>query len=216
MPRFMLQDIKRFVLDLLFPLSCVGCGAHDMLLCASCRNSIPILTKLVEHPSPHLNLIIIAGNYEHPLLKELIKLYKFHGVTALAEPLAGIMGRALAVFPVQTAPVLVPIPLHWKRARARGYNQSELLAKHIAQNRDASVQNLLRRTKATRSQAKLGRAERLKNVVGVFRCVEAVPSEVLLIDDIATTFATLESAAGELKKHGAKHVAALVIAKNSP
>lgn len=212
----MFKKLTKFVLDLLFPLSCTGCGAHDTLLCASCLNGIPILTKLVEHPTPNLDYIIIAGSYEHPLLKELIKLYKFHGVTALAEPLAGIMGRALAVFPVQTAPVLVPIPLHWKRARARGYNQSELLAKRLAQNRGTRMQNLLKRTKATRSQAKLGRAERLKNVVGAFRCIGDAPAEVMLIDDIATTFATLESAAGELKKNGAKHIAALVIAKNSP
>lgn len=211
-----MKKIITFLLDLLFPLSCVGCGAHDTLLCSSCLNSIPILTKLVEHPTPHLDFVIIAGNYEQPLLKELIKLYKFQGVTALAEPLAGIMSRALAVFPVQATPALVPVPLHWKRARARGYNQSELLAKHIAKNRGTSVQNLLKRTKATRSQAKLGRAERLKNVVGAFRCSGDAPIEIMLIDDIATTFATLESAAGELKKHGAKHVAALVIAKNNP
>ncbi|MBI4090995.1 MAG: ComF family protein [Candidatus Komeilibacteria bacterium] len=211
----MLASIQKTILDLLFPLSCIGCGAHDSLVCAGCLNSIPLLIKLVEHPTPHLDFVIIAGNYEHPLLKELVTLYKFHGVTELAEPLAGIMGRALAVFPVQTAPVLVPVPLHWKRARARGYNQSELLARRLAENRGCNTQNLLRRVKATRSQAKLGRTERLKNVAGVFRGIGAVPTEVMLIDDIATTFATLESAAGELKKHGAKHVGGLVIAKNN-
>jgi ComF family protein len=113
--------------------------------------------------------------------------------------------------------VLVPIPLHARRERARGYNQSMLLAAAIAAAiPDLTVVRALIRRRPTRSQTKLDRPARRANVTGAFalRNGGAVAGRhVILVDDVVTTGATLEAAASALRGAGPAAIGALVAAR---
>ena len=112
---------------------------------------------------------------------------------------------------------IIPVPLHPKKQRARGYNQSELLARQLARRLGIAVDTVsLVRCRDTISQTKLGRKGRLENMVGAFYCArpENVKGKIiLLIDDVATTGATLEGCAVALRQAGAKRVLAYTFAR---
>ena len=144
---------------------------------------------------------------------------KYEGVRVLAEPLA----RLLAEHWFQqelSAEVVVAVPLHLRRERQRGYNQSRLLAAEFADKTGLSlVDGALQRTRATRAQVGLGVEERWTNVQAAFAirdtaAVQAlVGRHVLLIDDVCTTGATLESCAQALLRAGANTVRALTVTR---
>ncbi len=111
---------------------------------------------------------------------------------------------------------MTPLPLDWRRRWARGFNQSELLAREVARRWGAPLARPVRRTRATAPQAGLTRAERRVNVGGAFavRRPEAVRGlRVLLIDDVLTTGATASACAGALKRAGARSVTILTLAR---
>ncbi|MPN63343.1 hypothetical protein SDC9_211101 [bioreactor metagenome] len=109
--------------------------------------------------------------------------------------------------------IVVPVPLHRRRLRKRGYNQSELLARHICKREGLRLEaGALRRIKDTTSQTHKHKQERMKNVFAAFVVVspDAVKDKtILLIDDVITTGATLGECALMLKHYGAKRVYAL-------
>ena len=110
--------------------------------------------------------------------------------------------------------VLCPVPLHWSRRFSRGFNQADLLASIVSSATGIPVQPLLRRTRATGFQAHRGRAQRLTAVRRAFRLRQCapLPHAVILIDDLATTGATLDACALELKRGGVKWVEGWVVA----
>ena len=124
----------------------------------------------------------------------------------------------------ETAPwdLVVPVPLHWRRRLARGFNQAERIARPLAACLGVAYGSALRRRRATRAQARLGRAERLANPAGAFavrhspfpgRRLRLDGARVLLVDDVATTGATLEAAARALRVAGAESVTAVAVAR---
>jgi ComF family protein len=118
------------------------------------------------------------------------------------------------------ADLVVPVPLSVGRQRERGYNQSELIARELADLGvlPAPVATALIRHRDTRPQVELQRAERLTNVRGAFACPQPnliAAQRVLLVDDVSTTGATLEACAVPLIEAGAARVMALVVAKSS-
>ncbi|ALM09954.1 MAG TPA: hypothetical protein DEB30_02820 [Candidatus Peribacter riflensis] len=109
--------------------------------------------------------------------------------------------------------VLCPVPLHWARRFQRGFNQSELLARVVARERGLTVLPLLKRRRWTGSQMKRTREERLTGVQGAFCCTtDHPPAHVVLIDDLSTTGATLESCARALREAGVFSVEGWVVA----
>ena len=113
--------------------------------------------------------------------------------------------------------VLVPVPLHPRRLRSRGYNQSELLARALSKKLGMEMdQRLLARTRNTPPQVSASREDRRDNVQGSFRCDGRVDKRpVILVDDVATTGSTLMACAGALKDAGAASVWGLVLARDS-
>lgn len=100
-------------------------------------------------------------------------------------------------------PVLIPIPLHWKRYWKRGFNQSEELAKAISSVTKIPTHNSLRRIRNTKTQTRLARKERLSNLKGAF-VLRKIPQHfrsAILVDDVFTTGSTADACAAELKKH---------------
>ncbi|MFQ5933647.1 MAG: ComF family protein [Dehalococcoidia bacterium] len=150
------------------------------------------------------------------VIREAVHSLKYRNIRALAQELALFMAEALedGAF----APdLLVPVPLHPKRLRERGYNQSELLARSLAKlMRTTVAADALSKVRDTLPQAKTANVEeRRVNVSGAFACVPGSVQDkrVLLVDDVTTTGATLESCAQELKRSGAESVWGLTVAR---
>ncbi len=210
----MFEKTTQLILDALFPISCVLCSDPGALLCAVCESKLPLQLTRLSSPTPHLASITICANYEEQRIQKLIFAFKFNGLKGLSVSLGNILQTAMPALHSDTA--IIPIPLHRRRERNRGFNQSALLAQELAKTTGLPLDTQLKRIRARRPQHTLNRAERLENLKGAFSYNGAAPAHVLLIDDITTTFSTLDEAASELKKHGTKTVHALVVAKNQP
>jgi ComF family protein len=170
--------------------------------CAACRSGLRGFDRAASF-----------GFYEGSL-RELIHLFKYSGMKPLAHPLAKLMERALPVDDRYDA--VVAVPLHWRKRMQRGFNQAELLARHIARRRNLPLLNALRRGRATEIQASLAAAGRRKNVAGAFirnPKIDLTNKRILLIDDVMTTGATARACAAVLKRGGADSVSLLTLAR---
>ena len=158
---------------------------------------------------------LVAGStYDHsPYLRSVLHLFKYGRVRVLAQDLGLLLVNALPILPIPEGSVLCPVPLHVLRRVSRGFNQADLLARVVAKASGLPYDQMLRRSRATGHQAWRSKEERKTALAKAFRCaVPVVPRSVILIDDIATTGATLDACAEVLKAAGAERVAALVVA----
>tara|TARA_B100000378_G_scaffold140835_1_gene113765 strand:- start:1343 stop:1804 length:462 start_codon:yes stop_codon:yes gene_type:complete len=149
-------------------------------------------------------------------VKEAIHNMKYRGLKAAAPELAELLANYLEEHPMP-GDVLTPVPLHPRRLRSRGYNQSALLAKELSKKLGLEMnQSLLIRAKNNQPQVSASRDERRENVQGSFRCDgRADGRTVILVDDVATTGSTLSACAAVLKAAGASSVWCLVLARES-
>ncbi|MFO0610972.1 MAG: phosphoribosyltransferase family protein [Polyangiaceae bacterium] len=142
---------------------------------------------------------------------------KYEGHAELAAPLAHLALHRLRELDEPRFDAVVPVPLHPARLATRGFNQCSLVAAVIARQLGARhLPRALRRTRATETQASLGRAQRLENVRGAFAArVRFAGERVLLVDDVTTTGATIAAAADALRLAGAGEVVCFSIAEQS-
>jgi ComF family protein len=139
---------------------------------------------------------------------------KFRGVTALLDPLA--LEAAAVVPDAWRVDLVLPVPLHRRRQRRRGFNQAELAARAVAVALGLPIAELLRRTADREPQAALGAERRARNLDGVFRVDrphEIASRRLLVVDDVTTTGATLSVAARALRDAGAEAVYGLALAR---
>lgn len=252
---------RDFILDLIFPIECLSCGAEGIWLCKTCFRQLPadngqycLNCKRPDKfgrfcpacaPAYALDGVWIAGNYENKIIASLIKNLKYH----FAKDLAKILGEFLSLFlrnlinkgrisqtdlgagigrekieKIKQTPQiifdfkncpLIPVPLHKKRERWRGFNQVLAIAKTIARHFNLELSADLIRIKHRKPQAKLGEEKRRENIHGCFAWVGANlrNRRVILIDDVVTTGSTLNECAKILKQAGAAEVWGLVVAK---
>lgn len=212
------------LLELLLPPACAGCGRYGELLCRRCRGSLreartPDDVFSAADPGmivgDALQLAIAAFRHEGALRRALQRL-KYGGSARIALPLAGAAAPALEALTQICGPLpLVPVPVHAARQRQRGYNQAALLAEALGAGAGLPVLDLLERRRATVRQHGLGKAARLHNLRGAFalRGSVAIPRELILVDDILTTSATLEACAQVLRAGGAASVYGFAIAR---
>ena len=228
----MLSKLAKSALDIIFPIHCAGCGREGSILCAECvavleRVSTPYCTVCCdpgvigicdwcsEYPCGFDSLrspFLFRG-----AVRDAIHRLKYKGERASSAHLAGLMSEYLLCNPVSVDAVM-PTPLHPRRLRNRGYNQSALLAHEIGNRMDLSViDDLLVRVRDHRPQVEAGtRLERRENVAGNFECRgNTTDLSVLLIDDVATTGSTLSECAFALKAAGAVEVHALTLAREA-
>ena len=147
-------------------------------------------------------------------LRELIHLFKYGRVEALAKPLGRML--SLAIPSGGNFDVIVPMPLHWRRRWSRGFNQAALLARELAAATGVPLARAVRRSRSTEAQARLSRTARHANVRDAFvvpRPASVAGKRVLLVDDVMTTGATLSACARAMKRGGASHVAAITLAR---
>ena len=218
------------LLDLLLPPRCGGCGGLGSLYCDACRRRTrrleePICRRCgaeVEHARSgcgcrarirRLTRIRSAAAYEGPLEKALHR-FKYEGRRPLAKPLAMLLAERLAVDGI-AAEAITWVPLHERRRRRRGYNQAELLGRELARLCRLPVVGGLVRLRDTPPQVGLDRLRRQTNVSGAFRWEgkELGLRSLLLVDDVATTGATLEACADALKAGGAGAVIGFTVAR---
>lgn len=220
-------------LDWLLPPRCGGCGRLGGWLCRRCLGAIRRLEAPLcprcgrELPFArasctcdrwlrHLSRLRAAAAYEGPLVPAVHR-FKYRAWRSLARPLSGLLAAGLAVEGVPAAAV-VAVPLHAARQRARGYNQSELLAGELRRSlRLRPPAGRLLRTRNTRSQVGLDRVRRRENVAGAFRWSgpAGAGEPVLLVDDVVTTGATLEACAAALAAAGFGRVSGVTLARVS-
>lgn len=146
--------------------------------------------------------------YDERMRKSIVK-YKYHGRREYGDFYAAAICRyAKEEIETWKPDVIVPIPLHCSKKRARGFNQAEYLAERIGKYYDIPVApQLLIKTKRTRSQKKLDAGQRRKNLQGAFFTGENLDGlTVLLVDDVYTTGSTMDAASSVLMEAGAKNV----------
>lgn len=226
----------------LLPAPCLGCGrplparGAPLGLCPDCRPKLrrpppgacavcarPLHASTLpagfrcapcrEHP-PGFDRLLALWSYEPPL-HGVIQGLKFGRLDYLgrhlAEAIAETLGEELAGFDA-----VVAVPLHWRRRLARGYNQAERIARPLADFLGLPLLAGLARRRATPPQSRLGREERLANLHRAFRVPRSGRVRglrLLLVDDVATTGATLDAAASTLKAAGAAAVTALTVGR---
>ena len=211
-------------IDLLLPPACAGCGERGSILCGECIGAFrppgSARNRFVA-PDPavviggQLAVAISAFAYAGRLRRVMHRL-KYTGASRVAEPLASCTAPALhRLMSISGPAVLVPVPVSEARRRRRGYNQAALIVRMLASRAQMAVAEPLARSRETQAQHRLNRAARARNLRGAFT-VDArrpVPEEVILVDDILTTGATLDACAEVLLAAGARTVYGFAIAR---
>lgn len=215
----LLKEIKESVLHLFFPHICAGCG-NDILhqesnLCIRCMNALPETNfeMLPNNPVEKIfwgRLPVSAASAQYYFTKEsliqrLMHQFKYKGNRDLGLQLGRLMGEQLKKSGrFDAIEALIPLPLFPQKERKRGYNQATVLCQGIAEAMSIPVSDkIITRPQHTETQTKKGRIERWKNIDGKFiltnpRSIQG--KHLLLVDDVITTGATLESCGHELLK----------------
>lgn len=230
----MIKQLNRFAKRLFLPNSCALCAASvtcDLALCDACMAELPrnmtscalcalplgVATSCCGRCMKKRLLIarvIAPFQYAHPI-DSLVLRFKKRGDLASGALLAALFAQEVQALPAFDMPqALVPVPLHDSRLRVRGFDQARLLAQALAKTAERPVLTSLMRVRDTGSQGGLSATARVRNVAGAFTAsgFNGV-QHVALIDDVATTAATLNACALALKRAGVKRVDAWVIAR---
>lgn len=234
--------LTRALLDLALPPRCHLCRVlieedDAVQLCPRCLDTLPLLTSPCcsrcgqpfegageDHPcsrclhaSPPWEQARAAMLYEQDC-RELIQRFKFRHETRLRRPLALLIARQLADFATNAAAdCLIPVPLHLRRLRERGFNQSLLLAEQLSNSwKLPLLRQALRRTRWTTPQIELDaehRAANLQHAFSVTAPEQILNKRIMLVDDVFTTGATLAECSRTLRAAGASAVYAVTAAR---
>ncbi len=231
-----------WLVSLVFPYRCLGCREflEHGYICQPCLQSVPVRYRLecigCRQTSPGgltcddckkenpLNRVFIVADYRDPVVARAIRAMKYKFLQELAEPLAQLastyiqnqVGTHKISFPGENF-VVIPIPMHQRRQNWRGFNQAVLMADLVAARYRLERSDTLVRVSHRATQAGISdRSTRMQNIKHAYTCPlpDSVQGRnVLLIDDVCTTGATLNECARVLKSVGARTVSALVIAR---
>src|SRR6476646_5402902 len=217
-------------LDAAFPAECVGCRREGPPICVACAVALDARLETPagvpiglpgEIPAPLLQLEWCAPF--HGVVRPALHAIKYGAERRLAEPLGAAVARRWARVGVGVD-LVTNVPVHADRARQRGYDQAELIARVAARHLGLPFAPLLERRRATVAQFDLDRRHRASNVRGAFRIrttggPRGIPDHlvagrwVLLIDDVGTTGSTLAACAVALEEAGALAVSAITVAR---
>lgn len=223
------QALPRAILDLLFPPRCVVCRGAGEWFCAKCQSRIekinPPFCARCGRPLPsgacsycrritmHVDGVRALAFFEGEM-REAIHAFKYNRRVELA-PIFGTMLKDYLAVHALPAEVIIPVPLHPDRERARGYNQAQLVANELgAQTKLPVLERSLVRARVTQAQFELNATERRANVRDAFIADGQVKgTRVLLVDDVCTTGATMDECSIALRKCGAQSVWGLALAR---
>lgn len=209
--------VAKSIIKLIYPPSCHACGAHlvqgEQIVCLHCQHDLfaeeilvtdkDILSRLwgrVEIKQQFNLMSYKKGNRA----QKLIYNYKYAGYTTIGTYLGKLTAKKIKKTPYKFD-LVIAVPLHSKKLKKRGFNQSELFAQAIANHLDIPYTNtIMTREKNSETQTRKSRIKRWENVEEIFKVVsgtELTGKKVLLIDDILTTGATIESVGKILEEH---------------
>ncbi len=226
------RNLTNHLVNFVFPPVCVNCQKVGALLCADCRTKIPWVCepicpacgRILQKPT---GLCAVCQRRPLPLkqvrtavvfddiIPHIIHQMKYNNAFALAGPLADMMASAWPTWQCP-ADLVIPIPLHAQRQKKRGYNQSELIVNHFSEQVGlAHNAHSLQRVRSTPPQVGLDAEARRSNVSGAFAVndQDVIGKNILLVDDVCTTGATLSAAAEALLTAGACSVSAYCVAR---
>ncbi|MEK7160711.1 MAG: ComF family protein [Patescibacteria group bacterium] len=232
-------SFTNWLMDIVLPKYCLGCGLEGAYLCAACRAKLQtnpgascylcqrrsIDGQICDHCHkkyrPWLKGLLVAADWDNDLLRQIIYDFKYRFVKELADPLASLLIAFLDAGhgPKLTSEILlVPVPLHPRRLAWRDFNQAELLSQKVAAYFNLPLEkNILFRQRHTPPQAEIAsEAKRRANIRTAFFLKNNFSLQnkiVILVDDVSTTAATLEECARTLKPLGPKEIWGLVIAR---
>lgn len=229
------------LLDLIYPenIYCICCGAYidktrEYALCDSCMEKIhwqnhrtcPVCGKRLqdtyagricyscmedEHSFDRAFSCVTYGLYERAIISDL----KYGDMPYIGRKIARIMKDRMESEDI-SYDMVIPVPIHESRKKERGYNQAEIIAKEFAKLTGTKYNQYVRRTRKTDPMKNLSREDRFINISGAFEVTGDVGGkDILLIDDIYTTGATLDEISGALKKAGAGKVYGLSFASGA-
>lgn len=231
--------IWQAILDRVFPESCLVCGVNDVFLCQNCL----VQAQSLINPSgvwacPSCKQVNIDGGTciqctDQTPLDQLVSLTTYkpksapgqlieqlkyaYSQGAIQEITQWLTRGESVLHSIKAIDIIVPIPLHARRQAERGFNQSEIIATTLGQILNKPVKiNILKRSKATKQQAKLGKVERQQNVKNAFVCVKSNAlknKNILLVDDVYTTGSTMSAAASVLNKYTNKKARGFTLAR---
>lgn len=198
----------------------MGCGKENKIFCTECLSGVNFPTI------PEEGGTFAASDYNDPAVKKAVWMLKYRKTKGLAEHLAQLMHERifnrLDIKCPSKGWVMIPIPLSKSRLKERGYNQAEEIARRLSEKISTFVitnviTNVLTKTKETPTQVSVkDRRERLKNVIGSFSVKNSelvAGKNIILVDDVSTTGATIREAKKVLRASGAKKIIALVAAR---
>lgn len=227
--------IKHLFLDIFYPKFCIECKNFGDHVCFSCISKIiRIKTNTcfycgrISKQSKHcikcrrenndkLRGILVSSQFDEGPVKEMIHYLKYNGFVEFADLLGELMVERInsSNIPFDNF-VVVPVPMHSQRLGERGYNHAELLARYVSKRLSFKGGLVLERVELRAPQIKLSRKKRLENIVGSIECVDKgliKGKNILIVDDVATTGATLRECTKVLIGSSAKNVWAVVVAK---
>lgn len=238
----MIKKIINSCLDALFPPRCLGCQAHTDrreagALCKNCVKNIPIYTALfcpecrgrrptnkkTCHPRADF-LIAAASSYGNRAVRELIHAWKYNHFTAASKEVDKIIEASVnevVGFFADPAYTIIPIPLHARKERGRGFNQSREIARGLLESLlqrgvSAEISETLERVRNTKKQTEMknsvGRAENLREAFAAKNSPIDRKKTVIIVDDVFTSGATMKEAARVLRLAGAKKIIGFVLA----
>ncbi len=204
-------------ISLLFPRLCYACGNHllrnEKLICTECYVVIPRTNYHIDKDNPVAQLFwgrciierAAAFSYYNKgsRIRNLIHNLKYKGIREIGYELGRIYGFSLISSGFTSdIDLIIPVPLHPEKMRIRGFNQSEIISKGIADatGLEVDIKSLLRKSSSA-TQTKRSRYERWTNVEGIFQVIDPQPiigKHILLVDDVITTGSTIESCTNEL------------------
>ena len=215
------MKVVDWLLDLIYPPRCAFCrrllSGREKGVCRFCRPKLPYVPA--DGQVQHFRNVdkCLSPLYYHGSVKDSLHRYKFGGATAYADIYSEFIVKCIDENQI-SCDSITWVPLSRRRLRRRGYDQAELLAKLIAKHLGQSPVRLLKKLRHTPPQSKTGSVEKRRaNIAGAYACLrpELVQGkQVLLVDDIVTTGATLSEAARVLKKAGAKEVICATLARS--
>lgn len=209
------ENLKNSLLFLLWPEFCLCCDRYGTLLCNRCFTQLAFLPLPVKISLENtaLDHLLSALEYDEKT-KKIVHALKFQGIEATGQLCAELIYHTVLL---PECDLIIPVPLHPKRQKTRGYNQAALIAKHLALLMGKPHCPALTRKIHTSAQARSkSREDRLANLSGAF-ALTVPPCTIqgktcLLVDDVTTTGATLNECAKVLKQNGAKTIIGVTLA----
>ena len=223
---FVLEKILNKMLNIIYPPICVICGKKDdNYLCNNCQKKIKKLEliKIDEYEDKYFDKHLYIFKYKGIIRDKIID-YKFNNKSYINELFVKIIlkNEKICRF-LKSYDIIIPVPIHKKRKRQRGYNQSELIVRNLAnciKEKNVNIQvvtDVLIKTKNNIPQNKLNKEQRTKNIQNVYEIQnqeKIFNKNIIIFDDIYTTGSTVNECARILRKADCKNILVFTIAKD--